>query len=128
VKQRTLNAPTVAAPQGNYSLALEVTGAARVLWISGQVPEASDGEVPGGFEPQCRQVWANLLAALESAEMTADNLVKVTTYLTDRSQAEANGRIRREVLGSRRPALRVVVAQTLDPRWLLEIEAVAMGA
>ena len=35
------------------------------------------------------------------------------------------GRVRRERLGSHAPALTVIVARTLDPRWLLEIEAMA---
>lgn len=59
--------------------------------------------------------------------MTAANLVKVTTFLTRREDADANSRIRRERLGSHAPALTVIVAQTLDPRWLLEIEALAAG-
>ena len=47
-------------------------------------------------------------------------------YLTDRDQADANGRIRREVLpAGTRPALTVLVAQTLESPWLLEIEAIA---
>ena len=57
--------------------------------------------------------------------MGVENLVKVTTYLTRQDQAESNGRIRREVLGSHRPALTVVVLQTLESQWLVEIEAIA---
>jgi 2-iminobutanoate/2-iminopropanoate deaminase len=52
--------------------------------------------VPEGFDGQCRQAWRNLLAALAAADMDAGDTVKLTTYLTDRSQADANGRIRRD--------------------------------
>ena len=52
----------------------------------------------------------------------------MTTYLTDRSQADVNGRVRRERLGAVRPALTVVIAQTFAAEWLLEIEAVAAAA
>ncbi len=62
---------------------------------------------------------------VEAADMSLDNLVKVTTYLTDRAYADENGRIRRDILGERRPAMTVVVAQTLEEPWLLEIEAIA---
>jgi enamine deaminase RidA (YjgF/YER057c/UK114 family) len=57
--------------------------------------------------------------------MGPEDLVKVTTYLTHREQADANGRIRRERLGGVRPAITVVVVQTLAAEWLLEIEAIA---
>jgi enamine deaminase RidA (YjgF/YER057c/UK114 family) len=57
--------------------------------------------------------------------MTVADLVKVTTFLTRQDQADTNGRIRREFLGGHRPALTVVVVETLESQWLLEIEAVA---
>jgi enamine deaminase RidA (YjgF/YER057c/UK114 family) len=117
----------VSPPRGSYAHGVEIHGGARLLCISGQIPEKLDGTVPADFEGQCRAVWANILAVLASAEMTVANLVKVTTYLTRQDQADANGRIRREVLGSVRPALTVVVVQTLESQWLLEIDAVAAG-
>ena len=49
----------------------------------------------------------------------------VTTYLTHADQVERNGQIRRRILDDVRPALTVVIAQTLESRWLLEIEASA---
>ncbi|WP_425146478.1 RidA family protein [Deinococcus sp.] len=124
------NPPTLPAPVGQYSQAVEVP-AGRLLFISGQIPEgvpgSADSAVPTGFEAQARQVWANILEVLAAARMTPANLVKVTTYLTDSDQIDVNGQVRREVLGELEPALTVIIARTLDPRWLLEIEAVAAG-
>ena len=74
-----------------------------------------------------RAVWRNISLVLATAGMTVAHLVKVTTYLTHQEQAAANGLIRREVLGSVRPALTVVVVQTLESQWLLEIDAIAAG-
>jgi 2-iminobutanoate/2-iminopropanoate deaminase len=119
--------PSVAAPQGGYTHGLALPAAARLLFISGQVPELGDGSVPPDFEGQCRAVWRNILAILESAGLTVANLVKVTTYLTSQDQAASNSRIRREMLGAVKPALTVVVLQTLESQWLLEIEAIAAG-
>lgn len=119
--------PAVTAPRGSYTHGLEVAPGARTLFISGQIPEQSDGRVPPGFDGQCRAVWANIVAVLTSAGLTVANLVKVTTYLTSQDQADSNGHIRREVLGGARPALTVVVVQTLESQWLLEIEAIAAG-
>jgi enamine deaminase RidA (YjgF/YER057c/UK114 family) len=121
------NPPAIAPAVGNYSHALEVPAGRRLVFISGQVPERGDGSVPDGFDAQCHAVWANVLAALAAAGLGPGHLVKVTTFLTDRDQAEANSRIRRAMLGDARPALTVVVAQTLESRWLLEIEAIAAG-
>lgn len=116
---------SVPAPVGNYSLGLEIPAGMRTLFISGQIPEALKGDVPQSFEDQCNLVWDHIFAILQTAGMSVTNLVKVTTFLVDREYADANGRIRRERLGSHAPALTVMVAQALDPRWLLEIEAVA---
>ena len=115
----------VAAAVGGYTHGLELPPAARLLFISGQIPERNDGSVPADFETQCHAVWDNIFAVLASANMGVEHLVKVTTYLTDRGQAGANGQIRRERLGNVRPALTVVVAQTLESQWLLEIDVIA---
>jgi 2-iminobutanoate/2-iminopropanoate deaminase len=118
---------SVPAPVGGYCQALEIKGDHRELFISGQIPEAADGNLPTDFEGQCEQVWRNISAILEAAGMSFENLVKVTTFLTSRDHAEANSRIRRKFLGEHKPALTVIVAQTLESKWLLEIEAIAAG-
>lgn len=123
--RRTHDPSSVPTAVGNYTHGLEVSAGARLLFISGQVPVRPDGAVPGDFEGQCHAVWDNLLAVLTGAGMRPEHLVKVTTYLTSRDQAEINGRVRRERLGEVRPALTVVIAQTFAVEWLLEIEAIA---
>ncbi len=124
---RPIHPDSVPAPVGNYVHGAEVAGSGRLLFISGQIPEAADGTVPAGFEAQCRLVWSHVGATLSAAGLSYPNLVKVTTYLSDVSLADVNARVRREVLGAHAPALTVVGAATLDRRWLLEIEAVAWG-
>ncbi len=115
----------VAAPVGGYCHGAETGPNSRHLFISGQIPERPDGTVASDFDSQCAQVWENIGHVLKAAGLGYGNLVKVTTFLTDRSQAAANGAIRRRFLGDHKPALTVIVAQTLEPQWLLEIEAVA---
>lgn len=119
------DAPSVPAAIGGYTNALEVVDGRRLLFISGQIPQTASGEVPRGIEAQCRSVWANIVASLASADMRVENLVKVTTFLSDRAHAQVNSAVRREVLGEHRPALTVVLAGIFDEAWLLEIEAVA---
>lgn len=119
------NPATVCPPAGGYCMGLEVTQHRRLLFISGQVPERLDGSVPEGFEAQCEQSWRNVVEVLTSAGLGVEHLVKVTTFLTDRSQLVANRIIRRRVLGDHQPALTAVVVETVDSKWLLEIEAIA---
>lgn len=116
---------SVPAPVGGYSQGVEVVRGARLLFVSGQIPEGIEGGVPESFEEQCEAAWRNVLAVLSSAGMGIGDLVKVTTFLTDAGQAETNSKVRGRFLGDARPALTVVVAATLESSWLLEIEAVA---
>jgi 2-iminobutanoate/2-iminopropanoate deaminase len=125
VKLHTIDPPTAPAATGGYANALRVDGASRLLFISGQIPQTPDGTVPATIDGQCRLVWANISAALTEAGLGLTNLVKVTTYLSDRQHSATNTAVRQEVLGEHRPALTVVVAQIWDPAWLIEIEAIA---
>ena len=119
------NPASVHAPAGGYSMGLELGQHRRLLFISGQVPEKTDGSVPEGFEAQCEQAWRNVIAALASAGLGVEHLVKINTYLTDKSQVVANRAIRHKMLGGHEPALTVVIVETVDGKWLLEIEAIA---
>lgn len=124
---RRINAETALVPTTGYSQALEVSGHTRMLFVSGQIPVAADGSVPGDFEAQCRLAWSNVEAQLKAAGMTLDNLVMHRTYLADRRYTVLNRAVRTEVLGGRETALTVVIAGIFDDAWLLEIEAVAAG-
>jgi 2-iminobutanoate/2-iminopropanoate deaminase len=125
MKNRSINAPDAPQPVGFYAQAVEATGAERWLQVSGQIPVTADGKVPEDFRSQCRLAWANVEAQLRAAGMSLDNLVKVTTFLSDRRYGLENRAVRQEVLGDRRPALTVVITGIFDEAWLLEIEAVA---
>lgn len=103
-----------------------LSGAARVLYTTAQVPEAADGHVPDGFEAQARLAWQNLLGVLKDAGMTERNLVRVSIYLADRAYREANSRIRHEVLGDdHHVAQTILITGIFDESWLIAIEAVA---
>jgi 2-iminobutanoate/2-iminopropanoate deaminase len=125
MKTWEIDAPDAPKAAGGYAQAVEVEGAKRLLFISGQIPVTVAGEIPNGFEEQCRLVWRNVEAQLRTADMSLDNLVKTTTFLSDRAYAMANRAIRQDILGERSPALTVVLTGIFDERWLLEIEAIA---
>jgi 2-iminobutanoate/2-iminopropanoate deaminase len=125
MKINTVNAESAPQAAGGYSQAVAVSGAERLLFISGQIPETTAGDVPSHFLEQARLVWRNVFAQLDTAGMTVANLVKVTIFLSSREYATQNRDIRREVLGAHSPALTVIIADIFDEKWLLEIEAVA---
>lgn len=111
--------------EGSYPQAVEVTGLTRWLYLSGQIPVAPDGSLAGDFTGQCEQVWDHVETQLTAAGMTLDNLVKVTTFLSDRRYALENREVRVRRLAGRQPALTVIVTGIFDEAWLVEIEAVA---
>jgi 2-iminobutanoate/2-iminopropanoate deaminase len=125
MKRRAINAADAPEPIGGYAQATEVTGARRLLYISGQIPVAKDGSIPKSFQDQCRLAWSNIEAQLRAADMSLDNLVKVTTFLSDRRYGMENRVVRQDVLGDRRLSSTVVIAGIFDDAWLLEIDAVA---
>ena len=69
----------------SYSQAIKVTSAQTILFLAGQVPYAPDGTVNhvGNFMGQARQVFGAVKALVEHAGGTLDNVVKITTYVTD---------------------------------------------
>ena len=111
--------------EGAYPQAVEVPGPTRWLYLSGQIPGAPDGSLAADFTGQCEQVWDNIETQLGAAGMTLDNLVKVTTFLSDRAYALENREVRVRRLAGRQPALTVIVTGIFDEAWLVEIEAVA---
>jgi 2-iminobutanoate/2-iminopropanoate deaminase len=125
MKTTPVNAVDAPQPSGGYSQAVLVCDAKRTLYISGQIPMDRVGKVPKAFAEQARLTWANVMAQLEAARMNVSNIVKVTTYLSDRQYADENGAARRTVLGGHTPALTVIICGIYDPAWLLEIEVIA---
>jgi 2-iminobutanoate/2-iminopropanoate deaminase len=125
MKTTQVNSPQAPGAVGGYSQALKVEGANSLLFISGQVPETAAGEVPQDFNAQAKLVWANVLAQLQAAGMSVQNLVKVTIFLSSREYALANRQERALALGSHAPALTVIITGIFDSKWLLEIEAIA---
>lgn len=107
----------------------EVAGASRVLFVSGQVPEDESGSVPPDFRSQCKLAWHNVERQLRDADMTLQNLVKMTIFLSDRAYIPEAYDVRKEVLVGidPAPAMTIIIAGIYDPAWLLEIEVIAVA-
>jgi enamine deaminase RidA (YjgF/YER057c/UK114 family) len=121
------NPPAVRAPTG-YSHGILIEGADRRLIISGQVGLAPDGGVPTTGEGQIAQAFANLRAVLHANGMGIANIVKTTTFLTDRGLLSAFRAARGAVFADHAPASTLLFVSGLaDPRFVVEIEAEALA-
>ena len=127
--ETVVHSPTagIYAATDDYAHAIEVRHPGRLLFVSGTMGLDPDG-VPGStLEDQLTLVWANIRTILAAADMTVDNIVRLTSYLSDAAYAEANATARVAALGGRRIPTTAIVAQTLVSDWLVEIEVVAAG-
>lgn len=109
----------------DYAHAIEVIEPRRTLYVSGTMGLEADGRAGQDLDAQLALVWQNIRVILAAAEMSVDNIVRVTSYLTDRSQVEANQNARVAALGGRAVPTTAIVVQTLRDDWLVEIEVVA---
>ena len=120
------NPEGVFPPYRCYSHAVEIRGDSRLLIVSGLNGYLADGKtMPDSFEEQGDIIWQHLGTILQSAEMDYHDIVSLRTYLADPQFDEANVRLRVKYLGNHQPASTVVCCQLLDPKWKLEIEAMA---
>ena len=118
----TTNAPAAIGP---YSQGVEVNGH---VFVSGQLPvDPATGEfAEGGIKGQTLQIFKNIAAILKKADMTLDNVVKTTAFLTDMADfAEMNEVYATQFTGTF-PARSAFAVKTLPKNAPIEIEVIAM--
>jgi 2-iminobutanoate/2-iminopropanoate deaminase len=123
----TKHNPSELFPQyRNYSHAVEVSGNARILFISGLNGYLADGKtMPDSFKEQGEIIWGHIGVILRSAGMTYENIVSLRTYLSSPEYDEPNVQLRMKYLRDNQPTSTVICCKLLEPKWKLEIEAVA---
>jgi 2-iminobutanoate/2-iminopropanoate deaminase len=99
-----------------------------MLFISGQVAiDPYSGQIIGSdIASQTRQVLKNVGDLLSEANMTFDNVVRVTIYLTDLSTFNAMNDAYSEFFHFPFPARATVGIQLNHPDLLVEMEVTAM--
>src|SRR5688500_13030410 len=112
----------VYATGGDWAHAVEVRGPQRIVYLAGTMGLDVDSTPGATLDKQLDLVWSNIRRILAEADMTVDNIVRVTSYLRDIEYAEANGKARVAALGGRIIPTTAIVVQTLDPDWLVELE------
>ncbi|NEH58146.1 RidA family protein [Rhizobium leguminosarum] len=115
------------AASPDYIHALEVRHPSRLLFVSGTMGLDQQGMAAADLEGQLELIWSNLRAILTSADMTVDNIVRLTSYLSDGAFVEANQNARVRALGGRAVPTTAIIVETLRDDWLVEIEIIAAG-
>jgi enamine deaminase RidA (YjgF/YER057c/UK114 family) len=113
------------AATDDYVHALEVIGPQRFLFVSGTMGLDPTGAPGKTLEEQLDLIWSNIRTILASAGMSVDNIVRLTSYLTDPAFTDANVKARLAALHGRTIPTTAIVVRTLVSTWLVEIEIVA---
>ena len=110
-----------------YSHVVVVEGK-RTIFISGQLARDRDGNIvgKGDMGAQIRQVGENIKSALEAAGATLDDLVKITTYVTDIDEFFRHVDVRMQYFGALPASTTVEVSRLSHPDFWVEIEAIAI--
>jgi enamine deaminase RidA (YjgF/YER057c/UK114 family) len=107
-----------------YSRAVRV---GRSVWVSGTAPiMPDDADPPDNAYDQAVVCLGIIERALKEAGGGLDDVVRTRIYVVHAGDIDAVGRAHREAFSTARPATTGIVADLLDPRWLVEIEAEAV--
>lgn len=118
-----------ARPRG-YANGMSAVG--RTVYVAGQIGwDAQQQLVGADLLSQARQALLNIVAVLAEDGAGPEHLVRLTWYVTDRSDylrlAKELGAVYREVLGRRYPAMSAVeVSALMEAGAVVEIEATAV--
>jgi enamine deaminase RidA (YjgF/YER057c/UK114 family) len=99
----------------------------KIIYISGQGGQATDGKLPADFPSQAKNTFENLKKCLAAAGATFKDVVKMNTYLTDVSYQEEFRRTRTLYLNPKAPpASTIIIAGLGEKGHLVEVEVVAV--
>jgi enamine deaminase RidA (YjgF/YER057c/UK114 family) len=124
-----LQPPGWPQPRG-YANGIAAEG--RLVFVAGQIGwDATGAFHASDLAGQVHQALANVVAVVAEAGGRPEHVARMTWYLVDRADYLASlrpiGAAYREVMGRHFPAMAVVeVAGLLEPRALVEIEAMAV--
>jgi enamine deaminase RidA (YjgF/YER057c/UK114 family) len=106
-----------------------IIGFSRAVRIGNVVHVSGTGPVGAedlSASEQTRQVLALIKNALDQAGAKFEHVVRTRMFIAKAEDWEEVGRAHGEVFGSIRPAATMVIAQMLNPRWRVEMEADAV--
>jgi len=123
--KKALQIPGAPAPIGPYSQAILKND---TLYVSGQIPmdPISGNLVTENVSDATRQVMNNIQALLSEADMTFENVVKCSIFLSDLNDFDAVNTIYAEFFRSEPPARETVQVARLPKDVPVEISCIAI--
>ena len=125
MQKKVIQVPNAPKPVGPYSPAIQV---GDFVFASGQGaidPSTNKFVGEGDIKVQTRRVLDNIRLVLEAANLTMDDVAKVTVFLKKASDFKSMNEVYREFFPQNPPARSTIVTDLLFPEMLIEIEAVA---
>jgi 2-iminobutanoate/2-iminopropanoate deaminase len=122
----TLN-DRICAHSNNAAHGTELPPNARILFCNGQVGARLDGTVPEDPLEQIEVIFERIGTILAASNMTFDDVVKFTVYVTDKSILDDYFRIRGRIMGGHNPPATLLVVKEF-PRSGVEVEIETIAA
>lgn len=125
MEKTIINTNLAPAPIGPYSQAVL---AGNTLYVSGQIAiNPANGElITNDLEAETKQVLSNLSAVLAAANMTFENIVKTSIFLSDMSHFAKVNELYGGCFTEAFPARETVAVKTLPRNVNVEISAIAI--
>ena len=98
-----------------------------ILFCNGQVGARLDGTVPEDPREQIEVIFERIRIILAASNMTFEDVVKFTVYVTDKSILEDYFRIRGRIMGDHDPPATLLVVKQF-PRSGVEVEIETIAA
>lgn len=123
MKREIISTPDAPRAIGTYSQGVRVD---NTLYMSGQVPlDPVTGQlVAGDVETQIRRVFENLKAIARAANVTLDDAVRMTIYLTDLGAFPTVNKVMAEYLREPYPTRTTIGVAALPRAAQVEIDCI----
>jgi 2-iminobutanoate/2-iminopropanoate deaminase len=119
----TADAPAAVGP---YSQAIRAQGI--FYFFSGQIPMTPEGDlVSGGIRPQIEQVLRNIDALLKAANLTPQNIVKTSIFLSSMDHFAVVNEVYGPFVGANPPARSTYAVAGLPRGVDVEVEIIAVS-
>jgi 2-iminobutanoate/2-iminopropanoate deaminase len=113
-------------PAAGFSDAVTISGAGRVIHVSGSVGFGDDGKVvSGGMEAETRATFENIAKTLEASGAKLSDIIRITAFITDLDAYPEYAKVRLELFADHLPSSATVQVAGLLVGAQIEIDAIA---
>ena len=120
------NPTSIHSPVAGYVHQIELVNQKRQLILSGQIGMRIDGTIAEDIDDQFKIALENIVENLKAANMTKENINKMTIYLAEKMDPQKRKEKLEAALGDYKPCMTLLYVQALaNPKIKVEIDASA---